>query len=460
MADRPTPRDSGSVDTTLDQLPRGPMHRLIVRVLSAVFFFEFADLNTFAYAAPVLRRDRHFTLTDISHVTSAGFLGMFIGAVIAGRTADRLGRQRSLRYSVFWFSLFSLATAAVSDPAGLMAMRFLTGFGLSAMTVVAISYLSETMPAAERGRAQASALAVGLLGIPAAAFLARAIIPLADEAWRGIFVFGGAGLFLLPALARLPESPRWLLRRGRVQQARATALSMGARQEDLDRPTAASASNGPHLSWISLFRGRLLRRTTVLVTAWGFAMAGFYAFASWVPALLAENGFSVTRSLTFSAITTLGAVPGALLARQVTDRYSRKRLMTLTALALALFGVLYGLSTNSASVLIFGLLVAALGQTFTAFIYAYTPEILPTEIRTSGSGVAYGAGRLANVIAPLLIPPLLHGFGYAAVFAAIAGCWIATALVIGFFGPQSVATPRKAPDGDPRPAPTGDPSTL
>jgi MFS transporter, putative metabolite:H+ symporter len=92
-----------------------------------------------------------------------------------------------------------------------------------------------------------------------------------------------------------------------------------------------------------------------------------------VPALLAEHGFSLTKSLTFSAITTLVAVPGALLARAVSDRYSRKWLMAGTSVVIAVCGAAYGFSTSAASVIIFGLLVSLLTQAFVAFIYAYTP---------------------------------------------------------------------------------------
>lgn len=175
----------------------------------------------------------------------------------------------------------------------------------------------------------------------------------------------------------------------------------------------------------------------VLVATWVLAMLGFYAFAAWVPALLAAHGFSLTKSLTFSAITTLGAVPGALLARTVSDRYSRKGLMAATSVIIAICGVAYGFSTSAAGIIVFGLLVSLLSQTFVAFIYAYTPETLPTAVRSTGCGISYGAGRLANVIGPLLIPAIYGSFGYAAVFVAVAFCWIAGGLIVAALGPET-----------------------
>jgi putative MFS transporter len=456
------PAGGDSVTTILDRLPLGRAHRRIVWIIGGLYFFELADLNTFAYAAPALREHAGFALGDVARVTASGFLGMFLGAVLAGRVADRIGRKRALLFSVGWFSLFSLATALGSTPTWLLVFRFLTGAGLSAMTVVAIGYLSEIVPARERGRAQATALAVGLVGIPAAAFLSRGIIPLSDGAWRFVFVFGGLGLLMLPALTRLPESPRWMLRHERGEEAHAVALSLGATRADLDNAAAENSPLTPARSaWSALLSGRVLRRTVVMVLTHAFAMIGFYGFSTWVPSLLAEHGFSLTTSLTFSAVTTLGAVPGALLARQIAERFSRKRLMIIVACLIAVFGTGYALSGGSLAIALFGLLVAALGQTFMALLYTYTAEVFPTAVRASGSGVAYGAGRLGNVLAPLAVPVIYSGLGYTAVFAAIAGCWVIAGLVVSLFGPETTGVTLDnldAASGSEAPATTPDPA--
>lgn len=428
----------------LDRLPTGQLHRRIIAALSVVFFFELADLNTFAYAAPALIKHRGFTLDDVAHVTSGGFVGMAVGALVGGRIADRLGRRRALIFSVIWFSVFSLLTAAVTTPGLLLAMRFLTGFGLSAMTVIAITYLSEVVPATKRGHMQALTLVVGLLGIPVAAFLARAVIPLGSETWRLVFIFGGLGLLALPLLVSLPETPRWLIERGRSDDARGVAIQLGATAAQLEHVSFAAVPTRTALGSLdslkALFRGRLAGRSIVMLITWAFSMLGFYAFAAWVPSLLAANGYSLTKSLTFSAVTTLGAVPGAMLALPITERFSRKWLMAITSVLIAGFGTLYGLSHSGASIIIFGLLVAALGQTFVAFLYAYTPEVFPTELRSTGSGLGYSAGRISNVIGPLAIPAIFTGAGYAAVFLFLAACWIIAGVTVALGGPETRGT--------------------
>src|SRR5262249_36589861 len=114
-------------ESVIDKLPMTGLHKKIVTTVSVIFFFEFADLNTFAYAAPPLRRHEGYALADIAMVTSAGFLGMFVGAVAAGRLADRLGRRRTLCYATVVFSVFSLLTAAAANVEMMVALRFCTG---------------------------------------------------------------------------------------------------------------------------------------------------------------------------------------------------------------------------------------------------------------------------------------------------------------------------------------------
>lgn len=426
----------------LDRLPLGRFHRRVLYALAFAFFFELADLNTFSYAAPGLKHFVGLTVHDIGFVTSGSFLGMFLGAACGGRIADRLGRRRTLVLSVLWFSLFSLLTAGAWDTATLLVTRLLTGIGLGAMTAVAITYLSETMPRAHRGRMQGAVLAAGLVGIPVMAFVARAVVPTGPDGWRWVFFFGALGVLGLALILRLPESPRWLLGQGQRERAGATVAELEREAERRSGPLpgvdSAHAAEEPARAGIGpLFRPALRRRTLMLLAAWIFQTLGFYGFVSWVPTLLAEHGFSLTKSLTFSAVTTIGAVPGALLAWPISDRFGRKAPAAIVAVLIAVFGVLYGATFDALAIVLFGLAVSFFIQTFAALLYAYTPELYPTALRNTGSGFAYGIGRLANIAGPLIVAGIMTAAGYIWVFAYIGACWLVVAAVITVFGPRS-----------------------
>jgi putative MFS transporter len=426
----------------LDRLPIGRYHRRALYALAVAFVFEFGDLNTFAYVAPALKEHLHTTVDQIAFVTSASFLGMFLGAVLGGRFADRVGRRRALLTSVTCFSVFSLSNAAVSSVPLLATARLLTGLGLAAMTVAATTYISEVMPASRRGRMQAGVMSIGLFGIPVMSFTARGLIPLGTDTWRLVFVFGSLGLLALPLIARLPESPRWLLRHDGPERAEEVVVKIERETENDHGALPEPESTGAEVvrqkvSYRALLTGRLGRRTLMLAVAWIFQTLGFYGFVSWVPTLLAEHGFSLVHSLTFSALTTLGAVPGALLAWPISDRFGRKGPIVLVALGIAACGLAYGLTFNAVAIVLFGFCVNALIQTFAALLYAYTPELYPTEQRNSGNGLVYGLGRLSNIAGPLIVAAIFGAFGYQPVFVYIAACWAIVAVTIGVFGPRT-----------------------
>jgi putative MFS transporter len=324
----------------------------------------------------------------------------------------------------------------------LAAARLLTGLGLSAMTVTATTYLSEVMPAAHRGRMQSGVMAIGLLGIPIMSFFARGVIPLGASAWRLVFVLGALGLLALPLIAGLPESPRWLHRHGRIEQAEEVVGGLERRAEvdhgALPRPAAdPEAEPASPADYRALLRGRLGRRTLMLAVVWIFQTLGFYGFVSWVPTLLAAHGFDLVHSLTFSALTTLGAAPGALLAWPISDRFGRKHSLVAVAAAVAVCGLAYGLTFNAVAIVAFGFCVNALIQTFAALLYAYTPELYPVALRNSGNGLVYGLGRLSNILGPLIVASIFGSFGYQPVFGYIAACWAVVAVTVLAFGPHT-----------------------
>ncbi len=171
----------------LDRLPVSVVHRTVLIGLAFAYFFELGDLNTFAYSAPGLINTWHLDVHAIALITSLSFLGMFLGATTGGWFGDRVGRKRGLVYTILLYSGFSLLNALAWDAISLGVFRFLTGVGLSSMTVIANTYISEFFPATSRGKYQGWAMTFGLFGIPITSWVARLLVPLAPWGWRLVF---------------------------------------------------------------------------------------------------------------------------------------------------------------------------------------------------------------------------------------------------------------------------------
>jgi putative MFS transporter len=175
----------------------------------------------------------------------------------------------------------------------------------------------------------------------------------------------------------------------------------------------------------------------MLLVVWILQTLGFYGFVSWVPVLLADHGFSLKESLGFAALTTLGAVPGAMAAWPLSDRLHRKAPIIGVSLAIAVFGLFYGLTFQAVAIVVFGFLVSFTIQTFAALLNAYTPELYPTALRNTGSGLCYGIGRLANIGGPFIVSAIYDSAGYTPVFVYIAACWALVAVAVAVLGPRS-----------------------
>jgi putative MFS transporter len=423
----------------LDRLPVTSVHRQIMWIVAIVFFFELADLNTFAFAAPAVMKSWNLSVSTISHIVSWTFFGMFLGAITGGWFSDRLGRKRALLLTTAWYSGFSLLNAGVQGTIGLSATRLLTGVGLSAMTVIGMTYVSEIFPAKQRGAYQGWVMTIGLVGIPMTAYVARFVIPMVSWGWRLVFIWGSLGLVILLFSDRLVESPRWYENHGKLAEADAVLERIEARARaeygEILPPLETVEEPPLRRKYIDLLAPVYVSRTLMLVTVWIAQTLGFYGFAAWVPTLLVAHGFSLVHSLVWSSAMTIGAVPGALVAAVISDRWERKWLITIVALVIAVCGLMYGMTFNTAAIVIFGFLVAMFIQTFAPLLYAYTPECYPTHIRNSGSGLVYGIGRLANVFGPLIVAFLFNHYGYKSVFVYVAAMWVLVAVILSVFGP-------------------------
>ncbi|MDI9979003.1 MFS transporter [Rhodococcus sp. IEGM 1307] len=427
----------------LDRLPISRFHKITLVAVSFAYFFEFADINTFATTVPKLVKLWGVTVNQVAYVTSLSFVGMFFGSLIGGWIADRWGRKNALAITTLWFAVFSFASVFSWDIVSLGVLRVLTSAGLSAMTVVAVIYVNEIYPAAVRGKYQAYAIVIGICGTPVTNLVAAAVVPLTDWSWRLVYLWGSLGILFLLFTRHLKESPRWYESKGQYEKADAVLSQIESRvaaeKGPLPDPAApiAVATKQTKAPLRLLLQKRYLVPTVLLSVMWVTQTVGFFGYSSWAPTLLAQEGLSVEKSIFYVALTTVGAPLGCFLAAQVTDRVERKWCLVAFGVVIAICGLFYGLTFNPIMIVVFGFLVNFFERGYTAVAYAYSPELFDTRTRSLGTGVSYGLGRLSNAVGPLVIAALYTGTGYQSVFYFIAGSWLVGALALAVFGPRT-----------------------
>ncbi|MFE7069674.1 MFS transporter [Streptomyces sp. NPDC057620] len=428
----------------LDRLPVSRFHKVTLLAVAFAYFFEFADINSFATTAPKLIKLWGLTVDQVAYVTSLSFVGMFVGAIVAGSIADRWGRKRALIWTTLFFGISSFAAVFSWDLVSLGVFRVLTSAGLSAMTVVGVVYVNEMYPSAIRGKYQAYAIAIGICGTPVTNLIASAVVPLNDWSWRLVYLWGSLGVLLVLFSGRLKESPRWLESRGEHAAADAVLTeietAVAAEKGPLPEPAPPVAETPSTKAPLRLLlQKKYLLPTLLLSVLWMTQTIGFFGYSSWAPTLLAKEGFSVEKSVFYVALTTVGAPLGCYLASLVTDRFERKWCLVAFGTVIAVCGLLYGLTFNPVLIIVFGFLVNLFERGYTALAYAYSPELFDTRARSLGTSVSYGLGRLSNAAGPLIVAALYTGHGYRSVFYFIAGTWLVGAVTLAAFGARTRA---------------------
>ncbi len=369
---------------------------------------EFFDYFLIGFVLPFMIGSWNLTFLQSAVMLLSSGIGAMIGAFVWGWAADRIGRRPVFNLTIL---NFAFATGALYfTPEGgltyLVIMRFLVGFGVGGLYCVDLPLVQEFMPAKKRGFIGGMVtcfIPIGvMLGAFSGGFLAESV------GWRGLF-----GIGVLPALMVLlvrvwvPESPRWLLRQGRVAEAKkslAWALEIDPAQ--LPDPTPAEmAGSGTKPRWSELFR----HPRSLIVSWFGNlgAQTGVYGVTLWAPTLFVLIlHISPAEASKMMIGLTLGGLLGRISFAMLSEKIGRRKGGGLLGFGAAVLLVLAGVFHAD---MIFGfsafwlLLIAAyfFADGGFAIVGPYAAEVWPAHLRTSGMGSAYGFGGLGKIIGPL-----------------------------------------------------------
>jgi MFS family permease len=348
--------------------------------------------------------------------TAALMLGAAVGGIALGILGDRIGRTRAMGVSILLYSIFAAMGAWVRTQEQMLTLRFLVGLGVGGLWPNGIALVSECWPGAKRPLVSGAMMAGLNAGILMLSQLAR-LWPVTTESWRWIFHLAGVpavlGVFVLTAL---PESPRWLATRHAARF----------------RPAPLR----------DLFSPELRRVTLVGIAVSAIPMIGAWSASKWmIPwadavAGSARGGYKAATQGWWA----LGAVAGSFAGAQLAARLGRRRsylLISLGAvtLTLAMFQLTAPLRPEFHAIVFAQGLVSTL---FFGWLALYLPELFPTRVRATGSGLAYNSGRFATSAGVLVAGFLFSALGgdYPRV-GSICALVYALGLVVIWFAPDT-----------------------
>lgn len=446
----------------LENLPLGRFQYKLLVVTGLGWLFDAMDTGLIAFVLPVLAREWSLTPAQVGWIGSIGLIGMALGAVLAGTIADRIGRKQVFTITVLLYSISTGLCAVAWNYESLLVFRFLVGFGLGGELPVAATLMSEYAPARLRGRFIVLLESFWGLGWLVAACIAYLLIPVFG--WQAAFFIGALpALYVFLLRLHMPESIRYLLAKGRVDEAKAIVRDIERQLRLPERPFldqlaphSVQAEQVETPGFSALWAKGMRRRTLMLWLAWFGIVFSYYGIFMWLPSMVFAQGFAIVKTFEYVLIMTLAQLPGYYAAAYLVDVIGRRYTLGLFLLLSGVCSYFFGNAGDVSALLGWGAAMSFFNLGAWGVIYTYTPEQYPTAMRALGSGWAAGFGRIGGMIAPMLVGVMLASafpmsgifMMFAAVFAVISG----TVLLLGRESKQQTLEELEQTLGAPEPS--------
>lgn len=441
MTDAATTTPDASVAARLDALPFTRRHLKVLTGSGLGWALDAMDVGLVSFVLTALIAQWSLTGEQASWIASAGFVGMAVGASLGGLLADRFGRRSVFALTLLVYGLATGASALAGGVAALIALRVVVGLGLGAELPVASTYVSELAPARMRGRLIVILEAFWAIGWTAAALIGFFVIPASADGWRWAFALGAIpALYALIVRWGLPESPRWLAQRGRDAEASEVVAgfesspALGESRRHRTAPSApalpaapAPAATSARQRLARLWSAELRVRTAALWTVWFCVNFAYYGAFIWIPTILFAQGYDLVKSFGFTLIITLAQLPGYAVAAWLIEVWGRRVTLSVFLAGSAVAAVLFGTASGEGTIIATGMALSFFNLGAWGALYAVTPETYPTSLRGTGAGWAAGIGRIASIVAPLSVPPLLAAGGAPLLFVVFAAFFVLAA---------------------------------
>lgn len=382
-------------------------YRLFV-IFGLVWLADAMQVLSIGFTAPSIAKTFGIPVPTALQSGTLFFVGMLIGAFMFGRLADRIGRRPVLMMAVVIDAICGVASSFAPDFQWLLVLRFLTGIGVGGTLPVDYTMMAEFLPSDRRGRWLVLLESFWAVGTILLAILALIAVSHGDAAWRLIFLVTG-----IPALVGLvcrlyvPESPLYLNKSGRSAEARAVLQRVAAANRVSVEIGTLEPQKMERKSVLALFETGFRRRSISLLVAWALISIAYYGVFVYLPVKLAGQGFGFMRGQVFLILLALVQLPGFALAAHGVERWGRKPTLIGFLLLSAAGCMLYSLGQSPTLVVGSTLLMSfSLLGTWGA-LYAFTPEVYPTDLRASGMGTAGAMARFGGLFAPAIVAPVM-----------------------------------------------------
>jgi putative MFS transporter len=428
------------VGNALDDAKISPLHRKIVALIAAGYFFDVIDFTIFGSLVPYLLQSKFATGPEVAAIGSATIFGLFIGTAGQGQFSDRFGRRFIYQFNLLLFGVFTILGAFAPSVTLLIVCRFIAGVGLGAEQPLCFVYAGEYSPKAIRGRILAIVHFIGGACVwpigTALVLLFSGMLDTPEHVWRGIWLAIGIGALIVWILRfALPESPRFLATHGRGKEALdvLTRLGIAGPKETLTTDAASNTKSDPFAVVFSQFPIRVVAGMICFTAFFGVAIG----LGAWLPNIMNAKGFSITKSLQYTLAMNFAVPCASLFMMYALDKFGRKITSVCAFLCAGIMAIVFSNAETAVQLMVAGFIMIFFVQVAGNSMQIFASEVFPTNARTSGFGWAAGVGRLATAFIMPTILWVQSGYGLTTVFVCLAILLVIAAAAVTQLGPES-----------------------
>lgn len=429
--------------TIIDKQPYGRFHRKLYFLSAGGPFLDGFILSVIGVAMVGATRDLALSPFLVGVAGAAALIGVLVGGFVFGWVTDRVGRQVMYTIDLIALVVASALSVFIDEGWQLIALRFVAGLAVGADYPIATSLLAEWLPANRRGRTMGALVAAWFVGASASYAVGYAIaVTGGDDLWRWMLASAAVpGMIILLARLGTPESPRWLLRHNRPDDARESIkIAFGRYPSDEELDLLAQHEPPKRTRLREVFTGGYLGRTLFVGGFWMCQVAPSFAIWTFYPVIFGEYGFDQgTTAYLWSMIVSVVTLAGCFPCIRWVETYGRRPVIIWTfvwvAVTMGLLGVFTGMPASLAIVL-FVLNALALGGG-AILQWIYPTELFPTDIRASAVGVASAISRIGAAAGVYLLPVGLDAMGLGPTMLVAAGIAVAGTAMCVAWAPET-----------------------
>jgi len=433
----------GFVGTALDEAKISPLHRRVIALIAAGYFFDVIDFTIFGSLVPYIISSKFASAPEAGLVGAATVFGMFVGTAGQGQLSDRFGRRFIYQFNLLLFGIFTILGAFAPNVVSLIVCRFIAGLGLGAEQPLAFAYAGEYSPKDIRGRILALVHFIGgacVWPIGTALVLLFGTTLFAgnpDYAWRGVWLLIGVGALIVWVFRfTLPESPRYLATHGRGREALDVLGRLGISPppiSSLSTDVASDTKSDPFAVVFKMFPTRVIAGMICFTAFFGVAIG----LTAWLPNIMNEKGFTITKSLQYTLAMNFAVPCASLFMMYALDKFGRKITSVCAFVGAGVMAIVFANARTPMELMLVGFVMIFFVQVAGNSMQIFASEVFPTNARASGFGWASGVGRLATAF---ILPSILliqQTYSLTTVFVCLALLLLIAAASVTRLGPES-----------------------